>query len=207
MTTFPPRELVLGTRNAKKAGELRELLEPQGFRLITLADLPESIEVDETGGSFQENAQLKAIEQARHLGRWVLGEDSGLSVDALNGAPGIYSARFAGPTAKDPDNNALLLEKLSGIPDERRTAHYTCHMSLSDPDGKVWIDTEGYCCGRILRTPSGAGGFGYDPLFEIPEYHQTFGQLGPAVKSMLSHRARAARLLLRQLLSASGQAS
>jgi len=197
MSTFV---LVLGTRNAKKQRELEMLLSPHNILLKSLADLPDSIEVEETGTTFEENATPKAVEQAKHLGQWVLGEDSGLSVAALDGAPGVYSARFSGPDATDEKNNALLLEKLQGVPPEKRTAWYTCHMTLSDPTGKVHIQCERRCYGRIWPEQNGDGGFGYDPMFEIPEYHQTFGQLGDAVKSVLSHRARANRDFVPQLL-------
>ncbi len=192
--------LVLGTGNKKKQRELEYLLRPYPVTLLSLADFPSAISVEETGTTFQENATLKATEQAKHLNQWVLGEDSGLSVDALGGAPGVYSARFSGDSATDETNNALLLEKLNGVPLEKRTAWYTCHMTLSDPKGTVHIDCEGRCYGRILEKEHGSAGFGYDPMFELPEYHQTFGQLGDAVKAMLSHRARAARKFIRKLL-------
>lgn len=195
-----PRLLVLGTHNRKKGIELEVLLAPYGFRLKTLAELPQAVEVEETGTTFAENAGLKATVQAKHLGMWVLGEDSGLSVDALGGAPGVYSARYSGPQATDDSNNALLLERLADVPEEKRTAAYTCHMTLSDPSGKIHVECEDYCRGRILRAPSGSGGFGYDPLFELPEYHLTFGQLGLAVKGMLSHRSRATRQFVPRLL-------
>src|SRR5438132_216270 len=120
------RLLVLGSRNRKKLGELAELLQPHGLALKTLADFPNAIEVEETGDTFGANARLKAVVQARHLGQWVLGEDSGLSVDALDGAPGILSARFSDPGATDQRNNALLLEKLHGVPLDKRAAQYTC---------------------------------------------------------------------------------
>lgn len=188
--------LVLGTHNAKKLREMKMLLADLDIDLVSLADLPDPIEVDETGSTFQENAELKASEQAIHLRQWVLGEDSGLSVDALDGAPGIYSARFSGPQATDETNNALLLEKLKGIPREQRTAYYTSHMALSDPLGKIHFNCEGHCHGIIRTQPSGSGGFGYDPLFELAEYHLTFGELGDSIKSVLSHRARAHRLFL-----------
>src|SRR5215471_19757276 len=188
--------LVLGTRNRKKGVELVELVAPLGIEVLTLADLPESIEVEETGETFAENAALKASQQARHLRRWVLGEDSGLSVDALEGAPGVYSARFSGAGATDESNNRLLLEKLGKTPLEKRTAHYVCHATLSDPDGNIQAEAEGYCHGRILFEAAGTNGFGYDPYFEIVEYHRTFGQLGPTVKAALSHRARAVRELI-----------
>jgi XTP/dITP diphosphohydrolase len=194
------RLLVLGSHNRKKLGELVELLGPHGFELRTLADFPQAIAVEESGQTFAENARLKASGQARHLGQWVLGEDSGLSVDALGGAPGVYSARFSDPGATDERNNDLLLEKLSNLPLERRTAHYTCYAALADPQGNIRAESEGQCRGRILTARAGSGGFGYDPLFEIVECHQTFGELAPAVKSVLSHRSRAIRLLVPQLV-------
>jgi XTP/dITP diphosphohydrolase len=194
-------ELVLGTNNAKKLREMKLLLDNTDVAVKSLAEIDGSIEVDETGNSFQENAQLKAAEQAKHLNAWVLGEDSGLSVEALDGAPGIFSARFSGPDATDEKNNALLLEKLVDVPAKKRTAWYTSHMALSDPDGKVRISCEARCFGRILKSPIGEGGFGYDPLFWLVEYHQTFAQLGDEVKSMISHRARAHRKFLPQFLS------
>jgi XTP/dITP diphosphohydrolase len=195
------RVLVLGSRNRKKVGELAELLEPHGLTLKTLADFPNSVEVEETGDTFAANARLKADVQAEHLGQWVLGEDSGLSVDALGGEPGVLSARFSDPGATDERNNALLLEKLRGVPLGKRTAHYTCHAALSDPSGEVRAESTGYCRGRILTAPAGSGGFGYDPLFEIIELHQTFGQLSPAVKRVLSHRSRAIRQLVPQIVA------
>jgi XTP/dITP diphosphohydrolase len=194
------RILVLGTRNRKKLAELVQMLEPHGFELKTLDDFPQAVEVEESGETFAANASLKATVQAKHLGQWVLGEDSGLAVDALKGAPGVYSARFSGPNATDEANNRLLLEKLAAIPLERRSAYYVCHATLSDPQGNVRADSEGRCHGRIRLEPSGAGGFGYDPLFELVEYHQTFGELSPAVKGVLSHRARALRRLVPQLV-------
>lgn len=191
--------LVLGTRNRKKLVELEPLLAPLGFQLFTLDAFPEAVEVAETGATFAANAALKASEQARHLGRWVLGEDSGLEVDALGGAPGVISARFAGEQGNDAANNRLLLEKLAAVPPEKRSARYVCHIALSDPQGQLRISVEEYCRGRILTAPAGSAGFGYDPLFEVVEYHRTFGELGLAVKSVLSHRSRAVRLFLPKL--------
>jgi XTP/dITP diphosphohydrolase len=188
--------LVLGTTNAGKKRELTPLLEPYGISCRSLADFPMALEVDETGTTFAANAALKASQQARVLGQWVLGEDSGLVVDALEGAPGIYSARFSGPAATAAANNALLLEQLAGIPGPARTAHYACHAALADPTGTIRATGSGRCCGRITEAASGAGGFGYDPYFMVPEYHRTFGQLAPAVKALISHRGRAIRALL-----------
>lgn len=191
--------VILGTHNRKKGIELASLLEPVGVQLRTLADIPNSIVVDEVGDSFCANARLKASEQAAHLKEWVLGEDSGLCVDALHGKPGIYSARFSGKNATDESNNAFLLEQLVGVPFDKRTAYYVCHMSLADPHGEVLIDCEGTCRGTIVESPRGNGGFGYDPLFEIAEYHKTFGELGASVKSILSHRGRAIRQFVPRL--------
>ncbi len=187
---------MLGTANRKKGLELAELVEPLGLQVRTLADFPQAISVDETGDTFAANAALKAVEQAQHLRQWVLADDSGLAVDALDGAPGVYSARYAGPQADDEANNRRLLAELAVTPLERRTAHYVCHATLADPTGLIRAEAEDYCHGRILTEYHGANGFGYDPLFEVVEYHRTFGELNPAVKSVLSHRGRTMRQLL-----------
>lgn len=191
--------LVLGTHNRKKLGELAELIEPLGIALRTLAEFPQAMQVAETGDTFAENARLKAVEQAQHLREWVLGEDSGLCVAELSGAPGVYSARYAGENATDADNNRKLLAALEGLPPKRRAAHYVCHAVLADPAGNVRAEARGECHGRILPVPAGTGGFGYDPLFEVVEYHQTFGLLPAALKACISHRARAIRQLLPRL--------
>jgi XTP/dITP diphosphohydrolase len=192
--------LVLGTFNRKKGLELAEVFAPVDLRLQTLADFPEAIHVAEEGETFAANAALKAVRQARHLGVWVLGEDSGLMVDALGGAPGVFSARYCGPQATDASNNHLLLERLGHTPPPQRTAHYQCHMAVADPCGTIRAESQGACRGRIVLSPRGTQGFGYDPLFEIVEYHRTFGELSARVKSCLSHRARAAQRLIPQLL-------
>ncbi len=181
--------LVLGTHNRGKVRELVDLLQPLGLRIQSLADFPQALEVEETGDSFVANARLKAASQTRYLGAWVLGEDSGIAVDALGGAPGIYSARYAGPAATDEQNNARLLDELRDTPLEQRTAHYVCQLALADPTGAIRAESVGLCRGRIRFEPAGSAGFGYDPLFEVVEYHRTFGELGEAVKAVLSHRA------------------
>jgi XTP/dITP diphosphohydrolase len=192
--------LVLGTNNRKKGLELAELLAPYNVEVRTLADFDKKLEVVEDGRTFLDNARKKAVEQAKFLNAWVVGEDSGLCVDALDGAPGVYSARFAalseGENASDEDNNRFLLEKLADVALEKRTAHYVCTAVLADPSGTVRGETQGCCRGRILFEHSGGGGFGYDPLFEVVEYHQTFGTLPSVVKRAVSHRARAMRKLL-----------
>ena len=192
--------IVLGTGNQKKRYELNLLLGPLGFELTTLADYDHAVEVEESGTTFSENAALKASVQAKNLGQWVIGEDSGLSVDALDGRPGVYSSRFAGETAKDDDNNQKLLEELEGIALAKRTAFYTSHLALANPEGEIVLSCEDYCRGLIGFSKIGEAGFGYDPLFTIPEYDQTFAQLGDTIKSVLSHRARAIRKFVPQLL-------
>jgi XTP/dITP diphosphohydrolase len=193
--------LVVGTANRKKGLELADLLAPSGLELRTLADFPQAIEVAEEGDTFAANAAEKAIQQAKHLGLWVLADDSGLAVDALGGAPGVRSARYSGPGATDASNNRLLLEQLSDVPPPRRTACFVCHATLADPLGAIRGESEASCRGHILLEPHGTAGFGYDPLFEIAEYHRSFAELGPLAKACLSHRARAVRRLLPTIMA------
>jgi XTP/dITP diphosphohydrolase len=195
-----PREFVLATSNPGKIREFRTLLAEIPVPLSALSEYPEAVDVAETGSSFAENAALKASEQALALGRWTIAEDSGICVDALNDAPGIFSARMAGDDATDEDNNTLLLNHLAEYDASRRQARYQCAIAVSDPAGKIVTVSEGSCRGRILTSRHGAGGFGYDPLFEIVEYHRTFGELGNVVKLAISHRARATRAILPALL-------
>ena len=188
--------LVLGTTNAGKQQELKALLKPFRVECRSLADFTSAVRVNETANTFADNAALKAVQQAQALNHWVLAEDSGLVVEALDGAPGVYSARFAGPEASDDENNALLIERLTDIPASRRVAYYACHATLAAPDGTVKAMAEGRCYGRITKSAHGKEGFGYDPYFFIPEYHQTFGELSPAVKGLISHRGRAIRAII-----------
>jgi XTP/dITP diphosphohydrolase len=202
--------LVLGTTNAGKLRELADLLEPLDISCRSLAGLTDAVEVEETGTSFAENAALKAGQQARALGRWVLAEDSGLVVDALDGAPGIHSARFSGveKTAdRDERNNDLLLERLADRTGHGRSAHYACHAALADPTGRIMAESHGICGGTIAASRQGAGGFGYDPLFIVPEYHRTFGELSPAVKRLISHRGRAMRAIIPAIVRLLGPAA
>ena len=200
MTRAPSfSRLVLASRNAKKARELAVLLAPKSIELTPLAEFPDAPEVEETGATFADNAALKATQVALAIGEWTLADDSGLIVDALHGAPGVHSARYAGESCTDDDNNAKLLHELRDVPLERRGARFICHLVVSDPQGTVRLTVERCCRGRIVEDYRGNEGFGYDPLFLIPEYHRTFGQLSLAVKSCLSHRARAFAQLLPQL--------
>jgi XTP/dITP diphosphohydrolase len=192
---------ILGTGNKKKAAELMDLLVPAGVPWCTLADFPKAPAVVEDGSSFAENAEKKANALAVALGGWVLGEDSGLVVTVLEGRPGIYSARFAGLDATDDDNHRKLLDELRGVAEADRTAYYVCSIAVSDPAGVVRARAEARCNGRITNEARGRAGFGYDPLFLLPEYHKTFGELGDRVKRRLSHRARAVARLIPQLVA------
>lgn len=185
------RTIVLSSRNRKKTQEVSEILGSVGFTVIPVTDFPDVPDVEEDGLTFAENAAKKASQVAVHLNQWVIGEDSGLIVDALNGAPGIYSARYSGAGATDERNNAKLIADLAGVAEDKRGAGYICSVALSNPAGEIRIACEGTCRGRILSEANGTGGFGYDPYFLIPEYHMTFGQLSSVVKHRLSHRARA----------------
>jgi XTP/dITP diphosphohydrolase len=183
--------LAIGSRNTKKLLELQDLLGDLGLDLVDLSAFPPVADVEETGQTFEENARLKAIAYATAIGEWCLAEDSGLVVPALKGRPGVYSARYAGVHGDDAANNRKLLAELAPLPDDRRAAYYVCVAALAAPDGTVRAVAEGRCHGVIVGEPRGTGGFGYDPLFEIAEYHQTFGELTLRVKQALSHRARA----------------
>lgn len=194
-----PLELVVATRNRKKAAEMLALVAPGweppplrgGLVLRALGEMPPVPDVEEDADTFLGNARKKACETARALNAWVVADDSGLAVDALGGAPGVYSARYAGTHGDDAANNRKLLADLEGVPDDRRGAAFVCALVLSDPSGTPVFETEARCRGRIIHEVRGEHGFGYDPLFLIPEYHRTFGELGSTVKHQLSHRARA----------------
>jgi XTP/dITP diphosphohydrolase len=191
--------LILGSRNRHKCREMAELLAPPWepsrwlarLEIRSVDDFAAAPEVVEDADTFAGNARKKAGELARALSAWVLADDSGLAVDALGGAPGVLSARYAGEPTDDQANNRKLLEAVAHLPDDRRAAAFRCALALADPAGSIRLETEGACRGRLTREARGPGGFGYDPLFLIPEYHQTFGELSPLVKHQLSHRARA----------------
>lgn len=183
--------LAIGSRNPKKLLELRDLLGDLPVELTDLSPWPDVPDVEETGQTFEENARLKAVGYATAVGAWVLAEDSGLVVPALKGRPGVYSARYAGTHGDDAANNRKLLAELAPLPDDRRAAYYVCVAALASPAGEVTAVAEGRCHGVIVRDERGTGGFGYDPLFEVLEYHRTFGELSLRVKQALSHRAKA----------------
>ena len=194
-----PTDLVLATRNVKKGREMIALLAPpwephsalHRLTVRTLAEFPDLPETVEDADTFAGNARKKAIEAAKALGCWVIADDSGLAVDALKGAPGVYSARYAGGHGDDDANNRKLLDQMVEVADDQRGAAFVCALAVADPSGAIVAEAEGRCRGRIIGEVRGPGGFGYDPLFLIPEYHKTFGELGPLVKHQLSHRSRA----------------
>ncbi len=182
--------LVLATRNTGKISEIKALL--PDVRFATAASFAGCPEPEETGRTFEENALIKARAVSRYTGRTALADDSGLEVDALDGAPGVHSARYAGRDATDQDNIRRLLDALDGISDADRTARFRCVVAVVVPDGRTWT-AEGACEGRILQAPRGDAGFGYDPLFVPAGYEETFAELDGGVKNRISHRALALR--------------
>lgn len=183
-------KLVLATRNEGKVREMTKLLAGQDIEVLSLVNFPEIGEIVEDGETFRENAVIKATEVCMQTGLTTLADDSGLEVDYLDGLPGIYSARFAGEDKDDSANNKKLLELLDGIPEEQRTARFKCVIAVADTDCFVYI-AEGTCAGIIAQEQRGDGGFGYDPLFYLPEHGKTFAELDLETKNKISHRARA----------------
>ena len=199
MDDLKRKKLLVGSGNVKKKREVAALLEPLGWQLVSLADLPPMEAPEESGNDFLDNAKIKATYYAKASGLWTLWEDSGLCVAALGNAPGVFSARYAGPGATDERNNAKLIEQLYGVPEQQRAAFYVSTAAVAKPDSTIVASSRGECHGRITREPRGVAGFGYDPYFEVPEYHKTFAELGMMVKNCLSHRARALEKLVVQL--------
>jgi XTP/dITP diphosphohydrolase len=201
---LPPR-LVLATTNPGKLRELRELLEPQRIEVRSLAEFIGG-QAEETAPSYVENAILKARHASQVAGLPAIADDSGLEVDALGGAPGVHSARFAGPQAGDDQNRLKLLEALRTVPDPARTARYRCAMVyLRSPHDPVPVIAQASWEGRIAHAPVGSGGFGYDPVFLLEGSHRTVAEIEAADKQRLSHRGKALRALLERLMAGSGQ--
>jgi len=185
-------KILLASKNRGKVRELQELLAEEDIEVLSLLDLPAWEEVEETGDTFAANALLKARAAVARTGLISLADDSGLEVDALNGAPGVKSARFAGEPADDARNNEKLLRLLAEVPDAERTGRFRCTLALVTPQGEEFL-TEGALEGRIMRHGRGSKGFGYDPLFFIPEIGRTMAELSTTQKNKLSHRAQAFR--------------
>jgi XTP/dITP diphosphohydrolase len=185
------KKLVVATGNPGKLKEIQEYL--TNFA-IELHLKPDSLEIDETGTTFVENARLKASQVANALGEWAIADDSGLEVEALDGAPGIYSARYA---RSDRERIDRLLDELGN--NTNRQARFICAIALARPDGAIAVSVEGICSGEILYNPCGTGGFGYDPIFYVPQEKQTFAQMKPEIKHKISHRGKAFEKLIPQL--------
>jgi len=199
-------KLVVATRNKGKIAEIKKLLSdlPE-VKLLSLFDLKGLSEIAETGKTFTENAIIKAKEIASLTGYWTLADDSGLEVDYLQGAPGVYSARFSGEKATDEQNNAKLLSLLKNVPWEKRQAKFVCVIAICNPQGQCYT-LEGEYKGYIALEPKGTHGFGYDPVFFVPAYGKTMAELEPEIKNQISHRAMALKqlkLLLKQMLKKS----
>ena len=185
------KKLIVATSNPGKLQEMQEYLTDLNWEL---ALKPAELEIEETGSTFIENAIIKASEVAKALGQWSIADDSGLAVDALNGAPGIYSARYA---KTDRERINRLLKELGN--NTNRQAQFVCAIALSRPDGTIALQTEGVCKGEILTEIRGNGGFGYDPIFYVPSQQQTFAEMSPETKHKVSHRGIAFEQLLPQL--------
>ena len=192
-------DILIATKNIGKVRELNGFLADLPLQLRSLDEFSNVIEVEETGATFAENAVLKAKGYARQTGLWALADDSGLEVVALNSAPGIFSARYAGENSTDAEKINKLLEELNKTSDKKRRARFVCAMAISDDKGEIKFLGEGLCNGTIALTPSGIYGFGYDPIFIPAGFKQTFGELSGEIKDKISHRAQAIEKIIRFL--------
>lgn len=195
-------KIVLATQNQGKVKELKKLLEQTPVQLLSLTDFPHIPEVVEDGLTFRENAIKKAQQISQATGLIAIADDSGLEVDFLGGKPGVHSARYAGPQRCDADNNHKLLNQLANVPQDQRTARFCCVIAVAAPGGVVET-ADGICPGIIAFEPQGTGGFGYDPLFYVPEYNCTFAELSLEIKNKISHRGKAlaqAKQILQSML-------
>lgn len=187
------KRLLVATRNRGKVAELAELLGDLAVSWLSLDDVAVRETVAETGETFRENALLKARGYAQMTGLLTLADDSGLEVDALHGRPGVHTARYGGEGLSDAERYRLLLQEMADVPDEERAARFRCVMALVGADGRLHHVSEGVCPGRIAQDPAGEGGFGYDPVFYLPERGRTMAQLAAEEKNAISHRGRALR--------------
>ncbi|MEW6183366.1 MAG: XTP/dITP diphosphatase [Bacillota bacterium] len=198
------RRLVAATTNQGKLREIEAILAPLNWEIVSPQFYPGFPEIEEHGTTFEANAVEKALATAAFTGETALADDSGLEVDYLGGAPGVYSARFAGEPKDDAANNNKLLGLLDGVPREQRAARFRCVIAVAFPEGGV-VTADGRCEGFILTELRGAGGFGYDPLFYLPEFDKTFAELPPEVKNRVSHRARALAKIKEKLAGLTGK--
>lgn len=188
------KKIVIATQNKGKAKDFETLLSPLGYEVLTLLDVAQDMDVEETGVTFEENAILKAEAVSKALGIPVISDDSGLEIDALNGEPGVYSARYAGAAKSDSANIDKVLEKLDSVADSERTARFRCVLAVAAP-GQQTETFSGSCEGTILRERRGENGFGYDPIFYVPAQDKAMAELAPHEKAAISHRGNALRQL------------
>jgi XTP/dITP diphosphohydrolase len=193
-------KLLIATNNGGKIQEFRALLQDIPYQLVTPADIQLKLEVDESGSTYEDNAKLKALAFSTASGLLAMADDSGLEVDALGGAPGIHSSRYAGAAAADINKVDYLLSKLEGVPEGQRSARFRCVIAIAKPDGQVFF-CSGKCEGRISFQPQGRAGFGYDPVFYFPELGKTMAELSEEVKNQISHRGYAAREAIKLLIN------
>lgn len=202
---MPVKRILVATQNKGKVREFAEMMQGMALDWLGLDDVGVTEDVPETGSTFRENALLKATAYAQMTGLLTLADDSGLEIDALGGAPGVYSARYGGPGLTPAERYQLVLQQLSGVPETARTARFHCVIVVADGHGRVLTEADGVCEGIIALAPAGSGGFGYDPIFFLPDQGKTMAQLSPAAKHQISHRGRAMQQLepqLRRLLAA-----
>ena len=195
-----PPEIILATTNRHKVCEIQEIFSDLSITFLSPEQFPKMPKIIEDGKTFEENAIKKASLVSQYTGKIALADDSGIAVDFLNGAPGIYSARFAGEEASDEENNSKLMTLLSQVPDEKRRAVYHCVVAVATPEGKCFT-SEGICEGKIAIKPSGKQGFGYDPIFYYPPFQKTFGNTPPLDKNRVSHRFQALILMRPKIIS------
>lgn len=188
------KEIIIATKNKGKAKDFEELLEPMGYKVLTLHDVAPHMDVEETGETFEKNAILKAETIAQELQATVIADDSGLEIDALGGEPGVYSARYSGEERNDESNIDKVLQKMVQVPADEKTARFRCVLALATP-GQETIIFEGTCEGLITDERKGEHGFGYDPIFYVPALEKTMAEMKPAEKASVSHRGNAIREL------------
>lgn len=193
-------QLIIASQNVHKIRELREMLKSykalMHLDVLSLLNFPDYKAPPENGATFKENVEIKALDAAKQLGKWVLADDSGLIIPALNGEPGVYTARYAGEEATDAENRQKLLQRMQGLQDIARTGYFECWLSIASPEGVIVKTVSGTCEGLILEQERGRNGFGYDPIFVKHDYDKTFSELDEKTKNKISHRRKAIEKLL-----------
>lgn len=188
------KKIIIATQNKGKANEFEQMFAPRGYKVLTLLDFPELADIEETGATFEENAILKAEAISQELGKMVIADDSGLVVDALDGKPGVFSARYAGEKKNDEANIDKVLQEMTNVPNQERMARFYCALAIAIPDQKT-VTVFGTCEGLILHERRGVNGFGYDPIFFSLDENRSMAELSPSEKNKISHRAKALKKL------------